>query len=54
MKKTILTDKATQDFSDLEKMRTDLKTNVLVSALGTTIKKAGSRDDFRRPQPPGL
>ena len=27
------------DFSDLEKMRTDLKTDVLVSALGTTIKK---------------
>jgi len=27
------------DFSDLEKMRTDLKTDVLVSALGTTLKK---------------
>ena len=27
------------DFSDLEKMRQDLKTDVLVSALGTTIKK---------------
>jgi putative NADH-flavin reductase len=34
------------DFSDLEKMRTDLKTDVLVSALGTTIKKAGSKDKF--------
>ena len=30
------------DFSDLEKMRQDLKTDVLVSAFGTTIKKAGS------------
>ena len=27
------------DFSDLGKMRLDLKTDVLVSALGTTIKK---------------
>jgi len=32
------------DFSDLEKMRQDLKTDVLVSALGTTIIKAGSKD----------
>ena len=30
------------DFSDLQKMRQDLKTDVLVSAFGTTIKKAGS------------
>ena len=36
------------DFSDLEKMRTDLKTDVLVSALGTTIKKAGSKDSFMK------
>ena len=36
------------DFSDLEKMRTDLKTDVLVSALGTTIKKAGSKDEFMK------
>ena len=34
------------DFSDLEKMRQDLKTDVLVNALGTTIKKAGSKDEF--------
>tara|TARA_B100000700_G_C14949822_1_gene811118 strand:- start:510 stop:1226 length:717 start_codon:yes stop_codon:yes gene_type:complete len=34
------------DFSDLEKMRTDLKTDVLVCALGSTIKKAGSKDAF--------
>ena len=34
------------DFSDLESMRSDLKTDVLVSTLGTTIKKAGSRDEF--------
>ena len=27
-------------------MRQDRKTNVLVSALGTTIKKAGSKDEF--------
>ena len=36
------------DFSDLEKMRQDLKTDVLVSALGTTIKKAGSKDEFMK------
>ena len=36
------------DFSDLETMRQDLKTDVLVSALGTTIKKAGSRDAFMK------
>ena len=29
-------------------MRTDLKTDVLVSALGTTIKKAGSKDEFMK------
>jgi len=34
------------DFSEPEKMRKDLKTDVLVSALGTTIKKAGSKDEF--------
>ena len=37
---------AINDFSDLESMRSDLKTDVLVSTLGTTIKKAGSRDEF--------
>ncbi len=31
------------DFSDLEKMRQNLKTDFLVSAFGTTIKKAGSK-----------
>ena len=36
------------DFSKLEKMRQDLKTDVLVSALGTTIKKAGAKDEFMR------
>ena len=36
------------DFSDLEKMRQDLKTDVLVNALGTTIKKAGSKDEFMK------
>ena len=36
------------DFSDLEKMRQDLKTDVLVSALGTTIKKAGSKYEFTK------
>ena len=35
-----------QDFSDLEKMRPLLKTDVLVNALGTTLKKAGSKEDF--------
>ena len=34
------------NFSELEKMRQDLKTDVLVSALGTTIKKVGSKDKF--------
>ena len=36
------------DFSDLGKMRQDLKTDVLVSALGSTIKKAGSKDEFMK------
>ena len=36
------------DFSDLEKMRQDLKTDVLVNALGTTIKKAGSKYEFAK------
>jgi uncharacterized protein YbjT (DUF2867 family) len=36
------------DFSDLGKMRLDLKTDVLVSALGTTILKAGSKDEFMK------
>ena len=36
------------DFSDLKKMRLDLKTDVLICALGTTIKKAGSEDEFMR------
>ncbi|NQV41096.1 MAG: NAD-dependent epimerase/dehydratase family protein [Candidatus Marinimicrobia bacterium] len=37
---------AIRDFSDLEKMRPDLKTDVLVCALGTTIKTAGSQERF--------
>ena len=37
---------AINDFSDLESMRSNLKTDVLVSTLGTTIKKAGSQDEF--------
>ena len=36
------------DFSDLEKMRYDLKPDVLVSALGTTLKKAGSKNEFMK------
>ena len=36
------------DFSDLEKMRHDLKTDILVSALGTTLKKAGSKNEFMK------
>ena len=36
------------DFSELEKMRQELKTDILVSALGTTIKKAGSKDEFMK------
>ena len=36
------------DFSDLEKMRQDLKTDVLISALGTTIQKVGSKDKFMK------
>ena len=37
-----------QNFSDLEKIREDLKTDVLVNALGTTIKKAGSKEEFMK------
>ena len=36
------------DFSDLEKMRQNLKTDVLISAFGTTIKKAGSKERFMK------
>ena len=42
---------AINDFSDLESMRSDLKTDVLVSTLGPTIKKAGSRDEFLKIDP---
>jgi len=34
------------NFSELEIMRQDLKTDILVTALGTTIKKVGSKDKF--------
>jgi len=34
------------DFKDLESMRPDLKADVLVCALGTTIKTAGSQERF--------
>ncbi|MCF7827129.1 MAG: NAD-dependent epimerase/dehydratase family protein [Candidatus Marinimicrobia bacterium] len=37
---------AIHDFSDLESMRSELKTDVLVCALGTTIKTAGSQKRF--------
>jgi len=36
------------DFSELEKIRRDLKTDVLVNALGTTIKKTRSKDEFMK------
>ena len=36
------------NFSDLGKMRQDMKTDVLVSALGSTTKKAGSKDEFMK------
>ncbi len=36
------------DFSDLESMRPDLKADVLICTLGTTIKTAGSQDAFVR------
>ena len=36
------------NFSDLEKLRGNLRTDVLVSALGTTIKKAGSKKEFMK------
>jgi len=36
------------DFSDLSAMRNDLKADVLVCALGTTIKTAGSQEEFTR------
>lgn len=34
------------DFSDLESMRSDLRTDVLICTLGTTIKIAGSQKRF--------
>lgn len=34
------------DFTDLENMRADMKTDVLVCTLGTTIKTAGSQERF--------
>ena len=34
------------DLKDLETLRTDLQADILVSALGTTIKKAGSQERF--------
>lgn len=37
---------AIHDFNDLESMRSDLQTDVLVCALGTTIKTAGSQERF--------
>jgi len=37
---------AIHDFKDLESIRPDLKTDVLVCTLGTTIKTAGSRERF--------
>ena len=37
---------AIHDFTDLESFRSDLKTDVLVCTLGTTIKTAGSKKRF--------
>ncbi len=37
---------AIHDFSNLESMRPDLKTDVLVCSLGSTIKTAGSQERF--------
>lgn len=37
---------AKYDFTDLEHMREDLKSDVLVCTLGTTIKTAGSQERF--------
>ena len=37
---------AIHDFSDLENLRTNLKADVLVCTLGTTIKTAGSQEQF--------
>lgn len=37
---------AIHDFSNLENLRADLKTDVLVCTLGTTIKTAGSQERF--------
>ena len=36
------------DFSDLEKMRNVLNSDVLISTLGTTMKKAGSKNNFMK------
>ena len=36
------------DFSDLEMLRSDLKTDVLVCSMETTFKKAGSPDKFMK------
>lgn len=39
---------AIHDFSDLNAMLPDLKSDVLVCAMGTTIKTAGSQEAFKR------
>jgi len=36
------------DFLDIEELRPDLRTDVLICALGTTIKTAGSQEQFIR------
>ena len=36
------------DFSDLEMMKSDLKTDVLVCSMETTVKKASSPDQFMK------
>ena len=36
------------DFKDNEKIRTELNTDILISTFGTTIKNAGSQDEFVR------
>ena len=48
LKKKAFIKQSVHDFSDLEKMRQDLKTDVLINVLGATIKKAGSKEEFMK------
>ncbi len=46
LKQKTFINQAIHDFSDLDQLREDLKTDVLICAMGTTIKTAGSQAAF--------